>query len=496
MSRATKAFMAGIAAVAVVTAAVAVTAGAGGAAHASSASTASTSTAKVVRTDLASTTQVGGSIAYDGAYTVLNPAGASAQAVTQAEQAVASARAALSTDAVSSGDTKSANAQSIDQANAAVNTAQATLSSDQAKQTSDCAGAGASSPACSSDGQKVSQDEAQLNQQQAALGTAKLNATRATHQDQSKTAADTTALANAEHALSVVMNSAANPGTTYTALPTLGQIVTQGQQLYAIDGKPVTLMYGSTTMWRDFQPGMSDGPDVGELTANLIALGFGAGLGQSDHFSAATADAVKRWQSSIGLDQSAVVRLGEVTFEPGPIRVSNLHASVGGAAAPGPVLDATTTSRVVTVALPVTDEYLVHARDTVSVVLPDGKTTTSGHIRDISTVATAPSSSGAGGGNSTPTVSVTITLDKPDETGNLDQAPVEVNITDQAVRGVLAVPINALLALAEGGDAVEVVAPDGTRSLVAVQTGLFSNTLVQVSGPGIAEGMLVEVPSS
>src|SRR5579859_5249988 len=110
MSRATKAFMAGIAAVAVVTAAVAVTAGAGGAAHASSASTASTSTAKVVRTDLASTTQVGGSIAYDGAYTVLNPAGASAQAVTQAEQAVASARAALSTDAVSSGDTKSANA--------------------------------------------------------------------------------------------------------------------------------------------------------------------------------------------------------------------------------------------------------------------------------------------------------------------------------------------------------------------------------------------------
>jgi multidrug efflux pump subunit AcrA (membrane-fusion protein) len=147
------------------------------------------------------------------------------------------------------------------------------------------------------------------------------------------------------------------------------------------------------------------------------------------------------------------------------------------------------------VALPVTNEYLIHTGDTVSVVLPDGKTTTAGHIRDISTVATAPASGGAGG-NSTPTVNVTITLDRPSETGNLDQAPVEVNITDKTVRAVLAVPINALLALAEGGDAVEVVSPDGTRQLVAVQTGLFSDTMVQVSGAGLAEGMLVEVPSS
>ena len=160
------------------------------------------------------------------------------------------------------------------------------------------------------------------------------------------------------------------------------------------------------------------------------------------------------------------------------------------------MLDASSTTRVVTVALPVTHEYLVHAGDAVSVVLPDGKTTTAGRVRDISTVATAPSSAGSAGASSTPTVTMTITLDKPNETGNLDQAPVEVNVTDQAARGVLAVPINALLALAEGGDAVEVVSADGTRRLVAVQTGLFSDTMVQVGGPGIAEGMLVEVPSS
>jgi hypothetical protein len=474
--------------------AVVVAVATGGGAQASGGSGAPASTATVVRTDLASTTQVGGSIGYDGSYTIVNPAGVSAQALTQAEQAVASAQAALSADAVSARDSEAAGAQSIDQAQTAVDTAQAALSSDQSKQSADCAGAGASSPGCATDTQKVSQDQAQLAQQQGSLASARLSATRTTHQDQAKRAADAMALANAEQALATAQRTAANPGATYTSVPVLGQIVSIDQQLYAVDGKPVPLLYGSTAMWRDFRLGMSDGPDVGELTADLIALGFGGGLAQGNHFSDATAAAVTRWQAALGLDQTGVIRLGEVCFEPGPVRVSALHVSTGAAASPGPVLDATSTTRVVTVALPVTDEYLVHAGDAVSVVLPDGKTTTSGHVRTISGVATAPS--GGQGGSSTPTVSVTVVLDRPGETGNLDQAPVEVNITDQAVHGVLAVPINALLALSEGGDAVEVVAPDGSRRLVAVQTGLFSDTMVQVSGPDIVAGMRVEVPSS
>ena len=63
---------------------------------------------------------------------------------------------------------------------------------------------------------------------------------------------------------------------------------------------------------------------------------------------------------------------------------------------------------------------------------------------------------------------------------------------------MLAVPVSALVALAGGGYAVEVVHGAGataTRQLVAVRTGLFSATLVQVSGPGIAAGQRVEVPA-
>jgi peptidoglycan hydrolase-like protein with peptidoglycan-binding domain len=304
-------------------------------------------------------------------------------------------------------------------------------------------------------------------------------------------AADTSQLNNAEAALATIEQTAANPGTTYTSLPAVGQTISQGQSLYNTSGAPVVLLYGSVPAWRAFREGMADGADVGELSQDLVALGFGAGLTPSNHFSSVSATAVDRWQAALGLPQTGVILLGQVVFEPGSIRVTTVNPNLGQAVGPGPVLVATGTARVVSVALPVSQEYLVKPGDAVSVVLPDGTTTVAGHIQSVATVA-QPAASGS---NSGPTVTVTITLDHPAAGGKLDQAPVNVNITTQKADNVLAVPINALLALAEGGDAVELVS-GGTHHLVGVQTGLFSNTLVEISGPGITVGTTVEVPSA
>ena len=75
----------------------------------------------------------------------------------------------------------------------------------------------------------------------------------------------------------------------------------------------------------------------------------------------------------------------------------------------------------------------------------------------------------------------------------LDQAPVQVAITQQLDRNVLAVPVTALLALPGGGYAVRL----GTlsRRLIPVATGLFDDAagLVEVAGPGLAAGLPVEV---
>ena len=84
------------------------------------------------------------------------------------------------------------------------------------------------------------------------------------------------------------------------------------------------LLYGSLPAYRQFEAGMSDGADVGQLTRDLIALGYGDGLAQSDHYSSATAAAVQRWQSALGLQATGEIPLGEAVFEPGPIRVTSV----------------------------------------------------------------------------------------------------------------------------------------------------------------------------
>jgi hypothetical protein len=68
-----------------------------------------------------------------------------------------------------------------------------------------------------------------------------------------------------------------------------------------------------------------------------------------------------------------------------------------------------------------------------------------------------------------------------------DSATVQVRITTITRKGVLAVPVGALVALHEGGYALQ--RPDG--SLVAATTGVFAGGMVQVEGPGIAAGTAV-----
>jgi len=60
--------------------------------------------------------------------------------------------------------------------------------------------------------------------------------------------------------------------------------------------------------------------------------------------------------------------------------------------------------------------------------------------------------------------------------------------------GVMAVPVTALLALTEGGYAVEVDNGDGTTRLIGVDPGLYADNLVEVASSGLQVGDLVVVP--
>lgn len=121
----------------------------------------------------------------------------------------------------------------------------------------------------------------------------------------------------------------------------------------------------------------------------------------------------------------------------------------------------------------------------VTVVLPDG-TETAGTVRSVSTDVKAEKN---GNGEEVPTIAVDIGLDG--EVGGFDSGPVRVRLTSTARRGVLAVPVTALLALREGGYAVQT----SEGRLVAVKTGLFAGGLVEISGGGVSEGMQVVTTS-
>jgi hypothetical protein len=187
--------------------------------------------------------------------------------------------------------------------------------------------------------------------------------------------------------------------------------------------------------------------------------------------------------------QSAVVNPGEAVFLAGPLRVSQVKVTAGASAQTGQdVVDGTSPDHVVLVNLDARQQTLVQVGAGVSVALPNG-TSVKGTITEVGTVATTSGS----GANQQTTIPVTIALADDTAAGRLDGATVSVSITRASRQNVLAVPVTALLALAAGGYAVETA--DGRHRRIPVQTGVFSNGRVEVSGTGLVEGLKVLAPS-
>jgi hypothetical protein len=95
-------------------------------------------------------------------------------------------------------------------------------------------------------------------------------------------------------------------------------------------------------------------------------------------------------------------------------------------------------------------------------------------------------------------VPVYINLAHPTLAGDLDQAPVEVQITTAGVANALRVPITALVARSATQFAVRIVGGRGVTRLLPVRPGLFDDAdgFVQVSGAGLEPGQQVAVPSA
>jgi peptidoglycan hydrolase-like protein with peptidoglycan-binding domain len=286
------------------------------------------------------------------------------------------------------------------------------------------------------------------------------------------------------------------PAGVITWLPGPGQVITRGHALYRLADQAVFLCYGQVPAWRDIGPGMTPGPDVRELDANLNALGFQAGP-PSDTFTWATEAAIERWQLALGLPETGTVPLGGIVFLPGPLRVAAVDANVtaGADIAPGTqVLTGSSTQPAVSVDL-TPGGRAVRPGDQALVTMPDG-TTMPGTVSAVGGVTTAPAAQGqaAQGQAGTSAAAIPVTIRLAGYPGALDQAPVQVTITAQEDTNVLAVPVTALLAQPGGRYAVRTASSQGHR-LIPVAIGLYDDEtgLVEVSGAGLAPGLRVEV---
>jgi HlyD family secretion protein len=284
-----------------------------------------------------------------------------------------------------------------------------------------------------------------------------------------------------------VINRAAG---TFTELPAVGETVSRGQVLYRVSNDPVILLYGDTPVYRSLFEG-DTGPDVRELNANLVALGYATRSEldtSSDYFSHETAYALELLQSKLGEDESGSLTEGQAAFLPGQARIATVSVTLGANAGPGaPIMQVTSTSRQVLVDLDASEQTEVEVGDQVQITLPDGDNTP-GVVSAIGTVATS--------GSSGATLPLYITLDHAKAAGTLDQAPVAVEITTATVERALIVPVDALLALGGGGYAVETISGQGIHQLVAVTLGTFDDAdgTVQVTGD-LHAGERIVVPN-
>jgi peptidoglycan hydrolase-like protein with peptidoglycan-binding domain len=453
-----------------------------------------TSLATVTRRELSSQTQVSATLGFAGSSSIRVPTGTAPSSVQQAEQSVSSSQGTLQAAKASLAVDSQALAGVLATVTAAREKEAVDCAGDSAAE-SVSAGASPSSGSCASDAQVVASDA-----QGSSADAMKLDGDRASIAAAEKT------LASVEAGLSAARSSAAaySQSATFTMLPAIGQVIARGQSLYAVGGQPVLLLYGAIVPTRAFVAGMLAGRDVAALNANLDALGYGSGLG-GDTFSAATEAAIRALQSARGLSVTGELPLGSVVFEPGPVRVTSVTPTLGASVAPGPVLGITSTTPQVTIALAAAQQSSIKVGDPVAITLPSDETTP-GVVSAVGSVAKAPSAKGGeGGGGSAPeggeeggaTIEVNVALRDPRASGHLDEAPVSVSITTGSVARVLAVPVDALLALAGGGYALEVV--EGyVHRLEAVTLGLFDDAegLVQVSGKDVAPGQRVVVPAT
>ena len=264
-----------------------------------------------------------------------------------------------------------------------------------------------------------------------------------------------------------------------TWVPPEETVIRHGEIIWQIDAVPVPYLDGAIPMYRELFWGAKKGDDILQLEALLIDDGYGPdGWVADSTFDRTTHNALKKWQKAIGMTDDGAIAPTEVVFGTQPLRVVDA-AYVGDTTGSGPILTVSGARAEVSVVASSRQLETFQRTPDVVIVLADGREldATIDEVR-----ATPADEEGRFG--------YQVTYLVEDSIG--EAQPVKVRIEQTLAEDSLTVPVDALVALAEGGYALEVVT-DGGNVLRGVEVIDFDDTRVAFTGD-VAEGDLVVVP--
>jgi peptidoglycan hydrolase-like protein with peptidoglycan-binding domain len=268
---------------------------------------------------------------------------------------------------------------------------------------------------------------------------------------------------------------------TVSYVPEKGAVLSPGDMLYKVDEKPTYWARGDVPMYRELSSG-SEGTDVEQLQRYLQEEGYlEADIEIDGDFGGATRTAVKAWQDDHDLKKTGRIDGTQLLLLPyESIRVAATPRV--GEPANGGVLEVTEPDLFVTIDASANKKRAFEGKPVIEVETADG----SRYPATVESITAQQSQDTFGGQNYRVRLQIA-------EAGNQEPGDVAIEAIDVLAEDVLTVPARALVALIEGGYAVEVIQSDGSTAYTGVEIGEFANGWVEVSGD-LAEGDQIVVP--
>lgn len=267
-----------------------------------------------------------------------------------------------------------------------------------------------------------------------------------------------------------------------TEAPEVGDVLRPGDVAARVAQRPVVLVEGETPMYRELRRvrsgerddagdklGEQFGDDVKQLQEYLIGVGLDndGDLTADGIFGKETERAVKEWQRFVGHPATGQVDRSQMVFIGGPVRVESAPA-IG---APFEDLTVTDVDAVATVSVTSKQRSFFTIGSEVEVEL--ASSTITGTVSDVERVV---------GDDGSAQFRVEVELPADIASGEVEAGDsAKVTASKTIAENALTVPVRALIALAEGGWAVQVNGPTGPV-LTGVELGAVVDGFAEIDG--------------